>query len=79
MVQNPSTVVFELRRLASGTLIHSYITEGAALAFIRDVIRVAGRDQAAGFALEKLDERGAARALASGPALVQRALEDRAE
>ncbi len=75
----PITVVFELRRLDSGTLVHSYVTEAAALAFVRDVIRVAGRDQAAGFALEERGERGAARTLASGAALVQRALEDRAE
>src|SRR4051794_22828409 len=72
-------MVFELRHLNSGTLVHSYMTEGAALAFVRDVIRIAGRDRAAGFTLEERDERGDVRALASGEKLVRRALEDRAE
>lgn len=73
------TVVFELRRRDTGGLVHAYRTEGAALAFVRDVIFIGGRDQAACFALEMRDELGQIRTLAEGLALIQRALEDRAE
>jgi len=78
-VHQPPTVVFELRRRDTGSLVHAYATEGAALAFVRDVILIGGRDQAACFALEARDKRGQTCRLAEGPALVQRALEDRAE
>ena len=78
MCINP-TVVFELRRRDTGSLIHEYPTEGAALAFVRDVVRIGGRDQAACFALDQRDERGQTRRLAEGLVLVQRAVEDRAE
>ena len=78
-VQNFRRVVFELRRLDTGGLIHQYATEGAALAFLRDVIRVAGREQAACFALGQQDERRQVRTVVQGAALVRRALEDRAE
>ena len=70
---------FELRRLDTGGLVHEYATEGAALAFLRDVVRIGGREQAACFALNERDEQGQVRTLAEGAALVQRALEDRAE
>ncbi len=46
---------------------------------MRDVIFIGGRDQAACFALEMRDELGQIRTLAEGLALIQRALEDRAE
>ena len=72
-------MVFELRRRDAGSLIHAYPTEGAALAFVRDVIFIGGRDQAACFALEVRDDLGQTRTLAEGLALIQRALEDRAE
>jgi hypothetical protein len=78
-VQQPPTVVFELRRRDTGRLVHAYASEGAALAFVRDVILIGGRNQAACFALEARDEQGQTRRLAEGRALVQRALEDRAE
>jgi len=78
-MHHPLTVVFELHRRDSGGLVRAYATEAAALAFVRDVIRIGGRDQATCFALEVRDERGQTRALAEGLALVQRALEDRAE
>jgi hypothetical protein len=78
-VQNVRPVVFELRRLDTGGLVHQYATEGAALAFLRDVVRVAGREQAACFALDQRDEQGQVRTLVEGAALVRRALEDRAE
>jgi hypothetical protein len=72
-------VVFELRDQDSGRLIHRYATEGAALALVRDVVRIGGRDQAATFTLAECEEDGDEVVLASGPALVRRALEDRAE
>lgn len=72
-------MVFQLRHLESGGLIHRYATEGAALAFVRDVARVGGRDQAARFALEERNDRGELRSVATGSLLVKRALEDRAE
>ena len=78
-VHQPPNVVFELRRRGTGRLIHVYATEGAALAFVRDVIRIGGRDQAASFTLDQQDEQGQTRTLAEGLGLVQRALEDRAE
>jgi hypothetical protein len=78
-VQRSLGVVFELRRRETGSLVRAYATEGAALAFVRDVARIGGREQAAGFALDERDERGQTRRLAEGVALVQRALEDRAE
>jgi hypothetical protein len=78
-VHQPPSVVFELRRRDTGGLVHAYATEGAALAFVRDVIFIGGRDQAACFALEVRDELGQTRRLAEGVALVQRALEDLAE
>jgi hypothetical protein len=67
------SVVFELRRSDTGGLVRRYATEGAALAFVRDVIRVAGREPAAGFVLEERDERNQTRFIAVGPELVQRA------
>jgi hypothetical protein len=72
-------MVFALRHLDSGKLIHQYPTEGAALAFVRDVVRVGGHERAARFTLEERDTDGASRTLATGALLVQRALEDRAE
>ena len=78
-VHQPPTVMFELRRRDTGGLVHAYATEGAALAFVRDVIRIGGRDQATCFVLEARDEQSQTRTLAEGLALVQRALEDRAE
>jgi hypothetical protein len=72
-------VIFELRHQDSANLIHQYPTEGAALAFIRDVLRVGGRDKAAQFSLAEHHEGGENRIITIGELLVQRALEDRAE
>jgi hypothetical protein len=71
-------MVFDLRRLETGGLVHRYATESAALAFIRDVVRIEGREQAACFVLEEQDAGGSTRAIAEGADLVRRALEDRA-
>jgi hypothetical protein len=72
-------VFFELRYLDTGKLIHRYATESAALAFVRDVVRVGGHDQAAQFMLEQRAETDQPRLIAAGALLVRRALEDRAE
>ena len=71
-------VVFELRRRDTGGLIHRYDSEGAALAFVRDVVRVAGPDQPACFALYEQDSEGREQPIAEGADLVWRALQDRA-
>ena len=71
-------MVFELRRLDTGGIVHRYESEGAALAFVRDVVRVAGHQQAACFALDERDRQGDEHRLAEGADLVTRALEDRA-
>jgi hypothetical protein len=71
-------VVLELRRLDTGGVVHRYETEGAALAFLRDVVRVAGHDQAASFGLYGQDSEGREHAIAEGADLVWRALQDRA-
>ncbi|HEV7665631.1 MAG TPA: hypothetical protein VGQ62_19020 [Chloroflexota bacterium] len=70
---------FELRHLDSGKLIYRYTSEGAALAFVRDVVRVGGRDQAAKFSLDRRDDAGQALTVAMGADLVKRAIEDRSE
>ena len=72
------TVVFELRRLDTGSRVHRYDLEGAALAFVRDVVRVAGHEQAASFALYEQDSEGREHPIAQGADLVRRALQDRA-
>jgi hypothetical protein len=71
-------VPFELRRLDSGGLVHRYDTESAALAFVRDVVRIGGHDQAACFALDEQDAQGSETRIAEGVDLVWRALQDRA-
>ena len=72
-------VGFDLRRRDTGGLVHHYAAESAALAFVRDVVRIAGREQAARFILDEQDVRNQTRTVAEGLALVQRAIEDRAD
>ena len=49
-------VAFELRHLLSGAVIRVYPSEGPALAFVRDVVRLRGHHDAARFALTYTDE-----------------------
>ena len=77
-LQVGTAVVFHLRRLDTGGLVHRYDTEGAALAFIRDVVRIGGREQAACFILDEQDTDGNTHRIADGVDLVRRALQDRA-
>ena len=78
MLRKYKEVGFELRRLHTGALVHHYATEGAALAFVRDVPRIAGHEQAATFALFEQDAEGKVQTLAEGVDLVRRAVQDRA-
>ena len=64
--------------LDTGGLVHRYDSEGAALAFVRDVVRVVGHRQAACFALDEKDREGREHTIAEGANLVLRALQDRA-
>ena len=73
---NRAGVPFLLRDARTGRLIRRYPAEGPALAFVRDVVRLAGRAEAARFVLVE-EEAGRARIIAEGAALVGRALEDR--
>jgi len=70
--------VFALRRLDTGGLVHRYDNESGALAFVRDVVRVSGHQQAQGFALDEQDPEGREHRIAEGAELVSRALQDRA-
>jgi hypothetical protein len=70
-------VAFELRHLLSGAVIRNYASEGAALAFVRDVVRVRGHRDAARFALTYTNEHRVVQRVAEAEALVARALEDR--
>ena len=71
-------MVFELRRLDTDGLVHRYATEGAVLAFVRDVVRIGGHEQAACFALDEADSKGNTRRIAAGADLATRAVQDRA-
>lgn len=71
-------MVFQLRYLRTLALVHTYPSEGAALAFVRDVVRFGSREDAAGFVLIEEDAHGQSRVVAEGAVLVTRALEDRA-
>ena len=64
------TVAFELRRLDTGGVVHRYESEGDALAFVRDVVRVAGHEQAAVFALYEQDSEDREHPIAQGADLV---------
>ena len=67
---------FELRRLGTATVIHTYDSEAAALAFVRDVVVFAGREAGKQFQLLRVDISGLA-VVAEADALMDRALEDR--
>jgi len=73
------SVPYQLRHLDTGAVVRTYENEGAALAFLRDVIRLGSREAASRFALTRQDEHGAERTIADGAALMRRALEDQAE
>ncbi len=71
-----ATMKYELR-LTAGGVIHTYEHEGAALAFIRDVVVFAGREAGAQFQLVRVSSRGPVTIVAQGDVLMRFALEDR--
>jgi hypothetical protein len=72
-------VPYQLRHLDTGAVVRTYEKEGAALAFLRDVIRLGSRDAASRFSLTQDDEQGGTRTISEGEALMRRALEDQAD
>ncbi len=72
-------MTYELRYLDTAALVRTYDKEGAALAFLRDVVRLGSRDAASRFVLSHEDEHGDTRVVAEGEALVRRALADQTE
>ncbi len=69
-------MVFRLQYRDTSALVHAYETEGAALAFLRDVVRVGGWERAGQFTLVRVDANGETTVLARGEDLVTRALQD---
>ena len=65
---------FELWHLETTAPIHTYESEGAALAFVRDVVVFAGRPAGARFQLFRVDANGLC-LVAEGEILMRRALE----
>jgi len=72
-------VSYHLRHLDTGAVVHTYDKEGAALAFLRDVVRLGSHAAARQFVLAYEDQRGGMHTIAEGEALMTRALEDQAE
>jgi hypothetical protein len=72
-------VPYQLRHLDTGAVVRTYEKEGAALAFLRDVVRYGSRNAASRFLLTQDDEHGGASVIADGEALIRRALEDQAD
>jgi len=70
-------VCFQLAHKLTGRLIHTYAREGAALAFVRDIVRLRSRQDAAQFRLRVVPRDAPPATVAEGDQLVQMALEDR--
>jgi hypothetical protein len=67
---------FQLR-FTTGGVVHSYESEGATLAFVRDVVVFAGHQAGTQFQLVRVNAGGRMTLIAKGEALVRFALEDR--
>jgi hypothetical protein len=67
---------YELWHLESAAPIHTYVSEVAALAFVRDVVVFGGRDIGARLQLFLVDASGLS-VVAEGEELMRRAIEDR--
>ena len=72
-------VPYQLRHLDTGAIVRTYDKESAALAFLRDVMRLGSRDAATRFSLTEEGEHGVGRPIAEGAALLRRALADQAD
>jgi hypothetical protein len=62
-------MTYALRHLDTAALVRNYEKEGAALAFLRDVVRLGSRDAASRFVLSQEDEHGNTRVVAEGEGL----------
>ena len=67
---------FELWHIPSGNLVNTYACEADALAVVRAVFEANGKDVGEAFALGTEDSRGRSRQVATGAALLARALAD---
>jgi enoyl-CoA hydratase/carnithine racemase len=70
-------IAFQLSHVETGKLIRTYAREAAALGFVRDVVRLRGRLEAAQFELRALHTDAPTTTVAEADQLVKRALEDR--
>jgi len=73
-----SKASYELWDLTSGNIIGGYGTEAAALEAVRDILQRLGPEMAERLMLG-CEERGQSRSIATGAALVRRALPDQAQ
>jgi hypothetical protein len=64
-------------RLTTGGLVHTYASEGAAPAFVRNVVVFAGREAGAQFQLVRVDAGARTTVVTEGEALVRGVVEDR--
>lgn len=69
--------MFEVTHAHTGKLIWTYTSEGAALGFVRDVVRLRSHHDAAQFQLRMVIGATGTTTIADGEELVRRALEDR--
>ena len=69
-------IVFQIAYERSGKIIWTYPREGAALGFVRDVVRLASHAEAAQFELRLVHRDARTYTIARGEQLVRRAVED---
>jgi hypothetical protein len=69
--------VYQLLFAHSRQLVHTFASEGAALALLRDIVRVRGHRDAAQFELCEVRNGVPQAPIATGDDLVRRAVEDR--
>ena len=68
-----AVMAYEIWDVESANLVGSYATEGAALAAVRDAVRLTDESAALGWALAREDRRGTTTTIASGRNLLDRA------
>lgn len=73
----PEDASYELAYFRTARVIRRYSCEGAALAFVRDVVLFGSRADAAQFRLQKILAGPRVATIAEGEQLVTRALQDR--
>ena len=65
---------YELWHVPSGNIVDTYVSEDDALDYVRRVLRAYGRDRAEELLLGAENARGVSRQIATGSALVERAV-----